>query len=44
MQYNYCFEAVNRTLIDICGTDYTAFFDDIPIILGTDFAEILPVV
>ena len=44
MQYKYCSEAVNRTLNDICGTDDTALFGNIPIILGGDFAQILPVI
>ena len=45
MQHKYCFDAVNRTLNDICGiADSQGFFGNIPILLGGDFAQILPVV
>ena len=45
MQHKYCFEAVNRTLNDICEiTDSAGYFGNIPIVLGEDFASILPVV
>ena len=44
MQHKYCFEAVNRTLNDICQQDENAFFGNIPIIFGGDFAQILLVV
>lgn len=44
MQHRYCFEAVSRTLNDICGTTSDIPFGSIPIVLGGDFAQILPVV
>ena len=43
MQYKYYFDAVNRTLYDICGADDNTLFGNIPIILGGHFAQILPV-
>ena len=44
-QYWYCFEAVNRTLNDICDTSEEGdFFGHIPVILGGDFAQIAPVI
>ena len=42
MQHRFVFEAVDRTLRDIRGSD--ALFGGIPVILGGDFAQILPVV
>ena len=45
MQHKYCFEAVNRTLNDICEiADSAGYFGNILIIIGGDFAHILPVV
>jgi len=44
MQHKYCFEAVNRTLNDIYNTGIGKQFGNIPIVLGGDFAQILPVV
>ena len=44
MQHKYCFEAVSRTLNDLCGTGPDSLFGNIPILLGSDFAQILPVV
>ena len=50
MQHRYCFEAVSRTLNDICmlddndDSDPRVLFGNIPILLGGDFAQILPVV
>ena len=44
MQHQYCFEAVNRTLNDICGIADNCLFGNISIVLGGDFAQILPVV
>ncbi|KAH8144382.1 uncharacterized protein LAJ45_11628 [Morchella importuna] len=44
MQNKYCFEAVSRTLNDICGVGDDSLFGNIPIVLGGDFAQILPVV
>ena len=42
MQHKYCFEAVHRTLMDVRADD--ALFGGLPIVLGGDFAQILPVV
>ena len=42
MQHRYCFEAVSRTLADIRGNGLS--FGGIPVILGGDFAQILPVI
>ena len=44
MQHKACFEAVNRTLNDICHTGNGQLFGVIPTVLGTDFAQILPVI
>ena len=44
IQHKYCFEALNRRLNDICGTTDDCFFGNISIVLGGDFAQILPVV
>ena len=44
MQHKYCFEAVSRTLNDICHANKHDLFGNIPILLGGDFAQILPVV
>ncbi|KAH0606715.1 uncharacterized protein H6S33_003549 [Morchella sextelata] len=44
MQNKYCFEAVSRTLNDICSVGDDCLFGNIPIVLGGDFAQILPVV
>ena len=44
MQYRHCFKAVNHTLNDIGGTAPLALFRNISILLGRDFAQILPVV
>ena len=44
MQHKYCFEAVNRTLNDICHASDNDLFGNIPIVFGGDFAQILPVV
>jgi len=43
MQYKACFEAVNRTLNDICNSGNQQWFGGIPTVLGGDFAQILPV-
>jgi len=44
MQHKSCFEAVNWTLNDICHVNDSSLFGRIPIVLGGDFAQILPVV
>ena len=43
MQHYYCFEAVHRTLCDIRSQD-DRLFGRIPVVLGGNFAQILPVV
>jgi len=43
-RHKACFEAVNRTLNDICKVEDNAVFGGIPIVLGGDFAQILPVI
>ena len=42
MQHRFCFEAVDRTLQDICNNQ--KLFGGIPVVLGGDFAQIAPVV
>lgn len=42
MQYHYCFKAVNQTFQDIWDGDQ--FFDDLPIMIKQNFAQILLVV
>ena len=42
MQHKFCFEAVHRTLTDICSND--SLFGGVPTLFGGDFAQILPVV
>jgi len=44
MQDKACFEAVNRTLNDVCNGGERRIFGGIPIVLGADFAQILPVI
>jgi len=44
MQHKACFEAVNRTLNDVCNSGEHQVFGGIPIVLGGDFAQILPVI
>ena len=44
MQHKYCFEAVSRSLNNIRGTGDDSLFGNIPVVLGGDFAQILPVV
>ena len=44
MQHKYCFMAVNRALNDICNAEEGQYFGNIPIVLGGDFAQILPIV
>ena len=43
MQNKHCFEAVHRSLCDICG-DKDHLFGGLPALLGGDWAQILPVV
>ena len=42
MQYCFCFEAVDQMLQDIRGDN--CLFGDLPMVMGGDFAQILPVV
>jgi len=44
MPHNACFEAVNRTLNDVCNSGNQQLFGGIPTVLGSDFAQILPVI
>jgi len=44
MQHKHCFTAVDRVLNDICNAEEGHHFGNIPIILGGDFAQILPIV
>jgi len=44
MQHKVCFEAVNRTLNDVCNSGNQQLFGGIPTVLGGDFAQILPVI
>lgn len=44
MQHKYDFQAVSRTLNDICDVADECLFGNIPILLGGDFAQTLPVV
>jgi len=44
MQHKACFEAVNRTLNDLCKVNDQQVFGGIPVVVGGDFAQILPVI
>ncbi|CZT06983.1 uncharacterized protein RAG0_12554 [Rhynchosporium agropyri] len=44
MQHKYCFEVVHRLLVDLRGTSTHILFGGVPVIMGGDFAQILPVV
>jgi len=44
MQHKACFEAVNRTLNDVCNSGNQQLFGGIPTVLRGDFAQILPVI
>ena len=43
MQHKYYFEAVHRTLTDICSDDHS-LFGGVPTLFSGDFAQILPVI
>ena len=43
MQHKYYFKALNLTLNNIRGTTNNCSFGNIPIVLGGDFVQILPV-
>ena len=42
MQYHFCFEAVDRMIQNIRSNNH--LFGGLPVIMGGDFAQILPVV
>jgi hypothetical protein len=42
MQHRFCFEAVDRLMQDLHQNDL--LFGGVPVVLGGDFAQILPVV
>jgi hypothetical protein len=44
MQHKYCFEVVHRLFVDLQSVMNDILFGGIPVILGGDFAQILPVV
>ena len=44
MQHKYYFEVVSGSLNDLRGTGQNTLFGNIPVLLGGDFAQILPVV
>ena len=44
MQYKYCFEVVYRLLTDLRSVTDDLLFGGVPVILGGDFAQILPVI
>jgi hypothetical protein len=44
MQHKYCFEVVHRLLVDVRSVTDDILFGGVPVILGGDFAQILPVV
>jgi len=43
MQHKYCFDPVSKTLNDICNVEAGKQFGNIAIVLGVDFAQIVPV-
>lgn len=44
MQHKYCFEVVHRLLSDLRSATDETLFGGVPVLLGGDFAQILPVV
>jgi PIF1-like helicase/Helitron helicase-like domain at N-terminus len=44
MQHKYCFEVVSRLLADLRSVKEDVLFGGVPVVLGGDFAQILPVV
>jgi hypothetical protein len=44
MQNKYCFEVVHRLMVDLRSVTDDVLFGGVPVILGGDFAQILPVV
>jgi hypothetical protein len=43
MQYHYCFEAVHRLMCDLQSDD-DHLFSSVPMVMGGDFTQTLPVV
>jgi hypothetical protein len=44
MQHKYCFEVVHRLMVDLRSVADDVLFGGVPVVLGGDFAQILPVV
>lgn len=44
MQHKYCFEVVHRLFVDLRSVTDDLLFGGVPVVLGGDFAQILPVV
>lgn len=44
MQHKHCFEVVHRLLVDLRSVTDSVLFGGVPVVLGGDFAQILPVV
>jgi hypothetical protein len=44
MQHKYCFEVVHRLLTDLRSVTDDILFGGVPVILGGDFTQILPVI
>jgi hypothetical protein len=44
MQHKYYFEVVHRLLVDLRSVIDDILFGGVPVILGGDFAQILPIV
>lgn len=44
MQHKYCFEVVHRLFVDLRSATADVLFGGVPVVLGGDFAQILPVV
>jgi hypothetical protein len=44
IQHKYCFEVVHRLMVDLRSVSDDLLFGGVPVILGGDFAQILPVV
>ena len=42
MQHKYCFEVVHRLMVDLRSVTDDLLFGRVPVILGGDFAQILP--
>ena len=44
MQHKYCFEVVHRLLADVRSVSEDVLFGGVPVLLGGDFSQILPVI